>query len=448
MPQEMEKLLWVVGIAVSAGVMLLVLVQFIKSFLYICRPNEVLIISGGRNKMADGTIRGYRVVRGGRTWRKPFIEEVVRMDMRTIPIELAVHQAYSSDGIPLEVKAIANVKISNNEITVGNAIERFLGRDPREIEQVARETLEGTLRGVLATLTPVQVNEDRLRFAESLSEEVADDFAKLGLHLDTLKIQHVSDEVEYLESIGRKKIAEVIKRAEIAESDATNEAKQASAERKAEGDIARQKAEMAIVRKKNEQKEREAEFKARVESAKRTADAAGQQARFEAEQELQRIRRQLEELRLKVEVEIPAEVQRRAQELVAKGKAAPIEEDGRALAMVLELLAEAWAEAGPHARDVYLIQQVEKLMENVVNKLSALQVGEVNVIDNGDGSALPNYVAGFPKTVSSVLLALRETTGVDIPSILYPEGKSSNGVSASGAGKRQEQPAAGLLPRA
>lgn len=444
MPQEMEKLLWVVGVAIGGGVMLLVLIQFIKSFLYICRPNEVLIFSGGQNKMADGTVRGYRVVRGGRSWRKPFVEQVARLDMRTIPIELSVKEAYCSDGIPLEVKAMANVKISSDEKTIGNAIERFLGRDPRELEKVARETLEGTLRGVLATLTPVQVNEDRLRFAGSLSDEVADDFLKLGLHLDTLKIQHVTDKVEYLDSIGRTKIAEVIKRAEIAESDATNEAKQVSSERRAEGDIARQQAEMAIVRKRNEQKEREAEFKARVESAQRKAKAAGEQARFEAEQELQRIRRELEQLRLKAEVEIPAEIDKRARELIAKGQAAPIEEDGRALAAALDLLAAAWAEAGPHARDVYLIQQVEKLMENVVGKLAALKVGEVHVIDPGDGSALPNYVAGFPQTVSSVLGALRETTGVDISKILYPEGQKGNGAPV----KRQKQPSTGLLPRA
>ena len=38
----------------------------------------------------------------------------------------------------------------------------------------------------------------------------------------------------------------------------------------------------------------------------------------------------------------------------------------KVLAKVLELLAEAWAEAGAHARDVYLIQQIEKLYEAVI----------------------------------------------------------------------------------
>ncbi len=421
-----STLIWV---AVGAGIVgfgLLLLIMFIKSFLIVCHPNEVLVFSGSSNRAADGSTRGYRVIFGGRAWRKPIVEEVAHLDMRTIPIDLFVTQAYSSDGIPLSVRAIANIKISSDTRLIGNALERFLGRDPKEIERVGRETLEGTLRGVLATLTPEQVNEDRLSFAESLANEVEVDFTKLGLHLDTLKIQHVSDDVEYLDSIGRRKVAEVIKRAEIAESNANNEANKIAAEQKSEGEIAQQDAERAIVQKRNEKKRREAEFKAAIESTQRRANAAGQQARFEAEQELQTIRRELEGLRLQADVEIPAETEKRARALLARGEASPIEENGRALAQALELLAKAWANAGPHARDVYLIQQVEQIMGTIVSRLGALKVGEVHIIDPGDGSALPNYVAGFPNTVTSVLASLRDSTGIDIASILNPDRRAND----------------------
>jgi len=184
----------VVGGAIAAGIIFTLMM--VSRFLYVCRPHEVLIFSGGKNVTADGQTRGFRVVHGGRSWRTPVLETVDHLDVRTIPIELVTHQAYSSDGIPLSVRAIANIKVTTDTRYIGNAIERFLGRDPAEIRRVGRETLEGTLRGVLATLTPEQVNEDRLRFAQSLTEEVEDDFNKLGLHLDVLKIQHVSDEVE------------------------------------------------------------------------------------------------------------------------------------------------------------------------------------------------------------------------------------------------------------
>lgn len=413
-----DKLVQVGLIAFGAGVGLLVLLIFIKNFLYICRPNEVLVFSGGKTKTADGRSRGYRIIHGGRAWRKPFIEQVAQLDIRTIPIELYVTQAYSIDGIPLSVRAIANIKIASDPRIIGNAIERFLGRDPSEIERVGKETLEGTLRGVLSTLTPLQVNEDRLSFAESLTNEVQDDFVKLGLQLDTLKVQHVTDDKEYLLNIGRKKVAEVIARAEIAESDANNEAKAIADTKNAEGEVAKQNADRIIVQKHNEAETKRAQFLAAIESAQRRAKAAGERAGYEAEKQLQEIRKTLEKLRLQVDVELPADAQRTAKEHLAKGNAAPIEENGRALSEALELLAKAWANAGPHAKDVYLIQQVEHLMVLIVNKLSSLKVAEVNIIDPGDGSALPNYIAGFPKTVTSVLESLKDSTGIDISGIL------------------------------
>ena len=112
---------WVIGAAVLGGGLLALLV-FLKRFLYICRPNQVLVFSGGRNVRADGSAAGYRVEFGGRAWRKPIIEQVAQLDMRTMPIELIVQQAYSKDGIPMNGRAIANVKVSSDRQYIGNAI--------------------------------------------------------------------------------------------------------------------------------------------------------------------------------------------------------------------------------------------------------------------------------------------------------------------------------------
>ena len=67
-------------------------------------------------------------------------------------------------------------------------------------------------------MTPEEVNEDKIKFAQSLLDEAEDDLRRLGLELDTLKIQDVSDDVGYLDSIGRRQSAEVQKRALIAEA--------------------------------------------------------------------------------------------------------------------------------------------------------------------------------------------------------------------------------------
>ena len=161
--------------------------------------------------LPDGTAIGYRVLRGGRTLRWPIIEKVQFMDLNTIAIEVSVHNAYSKGAIPLNVQGIANVKLSSREGLLENSVERFLGRPAEYIPKLAKETLEANLRGVLATLTPEEVNEDRLGFASALSEDAGEDLSALGFHLDVLKIQNVSDERGYLEAIGRKKAAEAVR---------------------------------------------------------------------------------------------------------------------------------------------------------------------------------------------------------------------------------------------
>ena len=82
-------------------------------------------------------------------------------------------------------------------------------------------------------------------------DEADEDFDKLGLSLDTLKIQNVADDVNYLESLGRQRIAEVIRDAEIAESNAISEAKQTEAVAKRSAEVAAQKSQAEIIDKEN-----------------------------------------------------------------------------------------------------------------------------------------------------------------------------------------------------
>lgn len=216
------------GFVIALSILLFITVA--KQFLFIGKPNELLVFSGRKRLLEDGNTVGYReMIGGGRSWRIPVFEKVDRMRLTTIPIDIRISNAYSKGGIPLDVHAIANIKVTSDPQFIGNAIERFMGRDANEIKQVGKETLEGHLRGVLASLTPEEVNEDRLAFANRLSQEADDDFDKLGLTIDTLKVQNVGDTVNYLESIGRKRISEVIRDAEIAESNARSQAQQKEA---------------------------------------------------------------------------------------------------------------------------------------------------------------------------------------------------------------------------
>jgi flotillin len=404
---------------VAAGVaVLLVLMVIYRYLLRICRPNEILIFSGRKHTTSDGKLVGYRVVLGGRGVRVPVVETVHRMDVSLISVPITVQGAYSEGGIPLTVHAIANIKVSTDRRYIGNAIERFLGKDRTEIARVVKETLEGHLRGVLATLTPEELNEDRLKFSRQLEASSGPDLEKLGLELDVLKIQHVSDDRNYLESIGRQRIAEILRSAEVSESDAARLAAQSEAAARARGEVAMTNAKAAVQRKANELRQIKAEVDAEARGEEVRAEAAGQQARAEAELALQQIRGELEQLRLAAEVTIPAEVDAQVRELAAAGQAASIAADGEAMAASLAEVAAAWRDSGGRAMDMFVLQQLDQIFGDVARAAARIKVGEVNLIDGGDGKTIPAYAAAYPATMAALFDQVSRTLGVDIAKVI------------------------------
>lgn len=402
---------------VIVGLLILGMI-FVSTCLYICPPNEVLIFSGGRKKMADGSTRGFRAVFGGRGWRIPFLEQVDRMPLTLMEVPVSIRGAYSKGGIRLNVDAIANVKITSDPALIGNAIERFLGRDPNEIRRVSKETLEAHLRGVLARLTPEEVNQDRLKFADELSRESEADLSKLGIHLDTLKITHVNDDFRYLDSTGREMIANVIKEAEIAESNFQREAELAEAANNARGNVTKANTEANIAKMKNDLRRIQAELEAEVKSEEERTAAAARQANAEAEQELQQIRAELEAIRLQVETVLPAEANQIAQQYRAKGEAAIVREKGVAASEALKAMNEAWAEAGEDAMAILLIDDLERLLTSAAAGVSKVKIDNVSVIDGGTGQTLPSYVASYPAMLGSIFSGLSMVTGIDIAKVV------------------------------
>jgi flotillin len=402
----------VVGGIIIAAVM--VILSIVKKCLYICNPNEILIFSGRKRVMEDGSSTGYRVIFGGRAFRVPIIETVDKMDMTEMPVLVEVNNAYSKGGIALHVHAIANVKVSNDPRVVGNAIERFLGRDPREIARVARETLEGNVRGVVATMTPEQVNEDRLEFAERTTKDVTHDLAKLGIQIDTLKIQSVSDDVDYLSSIGRKRIADIIKQAEIAESDALREAETVEANQDQIAVVAQTDVRTAIHQKENALRKIKADLDGECRSEEERTEAAALEARALAEQELQEIRSKIEKLRLQADQVLPAEADREARFLQAQGDAAPLLENASAEAHVNDLLSKVWLEAGDAAAQVFLIQQIEMVLRKVADIPGRVDLNSVHLVDNGDGKTLSALVNAYPDLVLDFLDRVNRTLGIDV----------------------------------
>ena len=404
------------ALAIVAVLVVLFVIMIVSSLIVICPPNKVAVISGRTRTLSDGRTVGYRILKGGRTLRIPILEKVSWMDLSTIPLEVSVTNAYSKGAIPLNVQGIANVKVSSAEGLLENAAERFLDRPTEQIGQIAKETLEANLRGVLATLSPEEVNEDRLKFSHQLIDEADDDIKTLGLELDVMKIQNVTDDNQYLDSVGRRLTAEVVKQARVAEAERMAESEAAEAAARERAQIATVQADKNIVEEQNQLRVRTAELEAIAKAKEEEASVAGDIARATAEQELEQQRIELERRRLEADVVTPAKANLEAKQLAAQAEAAKIIEDGKAQVEVFQRLTEQYQAAGDDGQRIFVLNMLPELVDKIVSTVNNVDIDRVAIVDNGggQGGGIPSLVSQLPGAVVSLTEQIEAATGVDI----------------------------------
>ena len=406
----------------SAVVVGSVVVFSLRHLIYVSGPNEALVFSGARRKIGNREV-GFRLIRGGRGLRTPLFESVQRVDLTTFAIEVSVKNAYSRGGIPLNIVGAVNFKIAGDQPLIDNAIERFLGRDRNAIMGIVKETLEGNLRGVLAQLTPEEVNEDKTRFAQILIEEAEHDMNRMGLVLDTLKIQNVSDDVGYLNSIGRIRGAVVRKNAAIAEANAQSQAAVQKATNTMNANLAKIDADLEITRQQYKKRIVDAQSKRTAMIAEAQGQVLSAIAAAKAEADRQRARALQVERQLDAEVVQPAEAQRKAAEEQARGHAARILEQGRAQAEALKAMVEQYKKAGASAREMLALQKLLPLVVAISGAGQKTTIGKVSVLP------APGYNAGdnandWARKAIAASEQIRVATGVDLAAMTRSLGMS------------------------
>ena len=394
-----------IGLTGAAGLWAFILL--LRQLYYICQPSEVLIFAGLRRRTGSGQTVGYRTVRGGSALRIPVLEEVMRLDLSNMIIDLRVENAYSKGGIPLNVSGVANIKISGDEPGIHNAIERLIGKSQDEIRHIAKETLEGNLRGVMSSLTPEQLNEDKVTFARTLLEEAEDDLQRLGLVLDTLQIQNISDDVRYLDSIGRKQLVELKRDSRIAEAEAKSQSAVKQAENQRITDLRRLDKDLAIATADAEKRTTDALTRRAALIAEVEASVGAELARAEAELPVQTERIKQVTEQLQADIVAPAESECQTMMAEAKGEAATIIEQGRSQADGLRDLVESLKRSGDDAKRLFLLQKLEPLLTMLSDTVQPVEVEEVSLVAEKS--------AGSTLTIATLLKQLQQSTGLKLP---------------------------------
>ncbi|HEY0929838.1 MAG TPA: SPFH domain-containing protein [Gemmatimonas sp.] len=382
--------LFSLGGVVFVIIMIMLLIASVKQLLLIVPPNMVAVITGRKRALSDGTAVGYRVVRGGRTFRIPILEQAQWMTLNTIPLTISVRNAIARGGIPIDVQAVANVKIASMpEEVFNNAVERILGSE-RQVADLAQETLAANLRGVLSTLTPEEANEDRVKFETELMKEVTRDLQKLGLQLDMLKIQNISDDAGYLRAYGRIRTAEVLRDAQIAEARTKAETEREQARASQEADVARAQSQVIIAAAQNELRVKQAELDRQAQIAERTARAAADEAQARAEKAVEEARVEVTRVRLQVEQVEPARARAEAARADAEAAAAPVIAQGEAQAKALQAIQQQLLAAGDRGLSLLYLQQLPDMIDRLAEAASDVKIDRLVVLDSGDGSGAAN----------------------------------------------------------
>ncbi|EDV55887.1 uncharacterized protein Dere_GG22345, isoform A [Drosophila erecta] len=416
-----------------------------------CGPNEALVVSGCCYMKP-------LLVPGGRAFVWPVGQQVQRISLNTMTLQVESPCVYTSQGVPISVTGIAQVKVQGqNEDMLLTACEQFLGKSEAEINHIALVTLEGHQRAIMGSMTVEEIYKDRKKFSKQVFEVASSDLANMGITVVSYTIKDLRDEEGdskgYLRSLGMARTAEVKRDARIGEAEARAEAhiKEAIAEEqrmaarflndtdiaKAQRDFELKKAaydvevqtkkaeaEMAYELQAAKTKQRIKEEQMQVKVIERTQEIAVQEQEImRREQELEAtIRRPAEAEKFRIEKLAEANKQRVVMEAEAEAESIRIRGEAEAFAIAAKAKAEAEqmamkAEAYREYREAAMVEMLLDTLPKVAAEVAAplSQAKKITMVSSGTGDIGAAKLTGeVLSIVNKVPELVKNITGVDI----------------------------------
>lgn len=204
-----------------------------------CGPNEAIIVSGCCH--SNPTIRA-----GGRVFVWPLFHRIQRISLNTMTLNVESPKVYSEGGVPVTVKGVAQVKIQGKDLaSLRAASEMFLDKSEDEVMEIAKATLDGHQRSMIASMKIEDIYKCRHEFSKNVQQSAQTDLIDMGLTLVSYTVQDISDDEGYLEALGQDRTMAVRSEAriEIAKAKSSSECQSLDTEQdKREKEIKHQQA--------------------------------------------------------------------------------------------------------------------------------------------------------------------------------------------------------------
>jgi flotillin len=484
-------------ILIVIGVVVLLLIGLIAIFVTRYRtvgPDEALIVTGSylgsKNVHVDESGNKIKIVRGGGTFVLPIFQQAEPLSLLSIKLDVQTPEVYTEQGVPVMADGVAIIKVGSSISEIATAAEQFLGKTRQDMENEAKEVLEGHLRSILGSMTVEEIYKNRDKFSQEVQRVASHDLAKMGLVIVSFTIKDVRDKNGYLDALGKPRIAQVKRDADIATAEAEKETriKRAEADKEARKAELERMTEIAEAEKINQLKlaefRREQDIaKARADQAYHLEEAKAKQEVMEQQMQIKIIERQklieLEEKEIlrrerqydsevkkkadaeryaieqaaaaeKTKLMAEAEAQKYRIEAMAKAEAERIRLDGlakaeaekakgEAEAEIIRLKGLAEAEAKQKIAEAFerygqaaILDMILKMLPEYAKQVASplANIDKITIVDTGSSVANggANRVTGYATNLmASLQETLKASAGIDVKELLENFSGKGNG---------------------
>jgi flotillin len=409
-----------------------------------CPSDKVLVVYGKVGTGADSA-RSSKCIHGGAAFIWPVIQAYDYMDLTPIQIEIDLTGALSKQNIRISVPSSFTVGISTQPGIMENAAQRLLGLDHNRIRGIAEDIIFGQLRVVIATMDIEEINADRDKFIDNVTQNVGAELNKIGLELINVNAKDITDESGYISALGQRAAAEAINQAkrEVAEKDRDGEIGAAEAKRDERIQVAsadavavtgENTAKVTIANSDADRRVKEAEARRLGDAADKVKEADALREGYGAQREAEVARAERDRAtqfansvvpaeinKAKIEVDADAQAEKLRREAMGEGDAiyARMQGEARGIYEILSKQAEGLqkivAAAGGDPDKAAMLLIVDKLPELVrtqVDAISGIKFDNITVWDSGGkGDGVPD-TARFAKGMFQALPPLQDLLGM------------------------------------
>jgi flotillin len=466
---------WLSLIAGTALLLFLTVIGFLSRYRR-CPSDRVLVVYG-----RVGAGRSARCLHGGAAFVWPVVQDYKYLDLHPMSIDIQLNNALSKQNIRVSVPSTFTIGVTTDPDKMCNAAERLLGLSNVQMTQLTKEIIFGQMRLVVATMRIEEINSDRDRLIEAITNNVSTELEKVGLRLINVNIQDVTDESGYIEALGKEasakaiadakiKVAQAERDAEIGKALAEKEMAISVATAQAEGIKGKNDAQMQIAQSSSDLRIRQAEATRAAQVAENVAKADIERQTFEATTKAQQARAEMQRKQQYAEHVVPAEISKEAVTVQAQAEAQRVaiaaeaegkrivtikqaeaaaadaeakrilaikQAEGEGVKAVLQGRAEGFrqlvASSGGNAGEavvVLLADQLPSLVDSQMKAISNLKIDKVVVWSgaenekSGVSSLLKDLITGLPPVTD-----LAKAVGVELPPVLGQVRSSSDSFS-------------------